>query len=219
MTTELAVAERGLGAAARRGSGASCSGRRCRRGCRSGSQARSSRIRTRREILVSLLQLLAVATFAALYTLTPKAFDPQTVPFEPVPVTLAVYAGFTLIRLWLAWQRRLQAWFLALSVVVDITRADGHDLELPSAVSGAAADLPEGADHDVRLHPDRAAHAALRALAGAARRRHRRGRLAGPGGLCGAGRGRGARSPTTSPPTRCPIRSCSAPSSTRSCRC
>ena len=72
------------------------------------------------EILVSLLQLLAVASFAALYTLTPKAFDPQSVPFEPVPVTLAVYAGFTLVRLWLAWQRRLQAWFLALSVVVDI---------------------------------------------------------------------------------------------------
>ena len=73
------------------------------------------------EILVSLLQLLAVASFAALYTLTPKAFDPQMVPFEPVPVTLAVYTGFTLVRLWLAWQRRLQAWFLALSVVVDIS--------------------------------------------------------------------------------------------------
>jgi adenylate cyclase len=73
------------------------------------------------EILVSLLQLLAVASFAALYTLTPKGFDPQMVPFEPVPVTLAVYTGFTLVRLWLAWQRRLQAWFLALSVVVDIS--------------------------------------------------------------------------------------------------
>jgi adenylate cyclase len=73
------------------------------------------------EILVSLLQLLAVASFAALYTLTPKAFDPQMVPFEPVPVTLTVYTAFTLIRLWLAWRRRLQAWFVALSVVVDIS--------------------------------------------------------------------------------------------------
>ena len=73
------------------------------------------------EILVSVLQLIAIASFAALYTLTPKAFDPGAVPFEPVPVTLAVYAGFTLVRLWLAWQRRLQAWFLALSVVVDIS--------------------------------------------------------------------------------------------------
>jgi adenylate cyclase len=73
------------------------------------------------EILVSVLQLLAVVSFAALYTLTPKGFDPQAVPFEPVPVTLAVYTGFTLIRLWLAWRRRLQPWFLALSVVVDIS--------------------------------------------------------------------------------------------------
>jgi adenylate cyclase len=73
------------------------------------------------EILLSLLQLIAVASFAALYTLTPKAFDPQAVPFEPVPVTLAVYVAFTLVRLWLAWQRRLRPWFLALSVVVDIT--------------------------------------------------------------------------------------------------
>jgi adenylate cyclase len=72
------------------------------------------------EILVTLLQLLAIVTFAILYTLSPKAFPPS-VPFEPVPVTLTVYAGFTLIRLWLAWQRRLQPWFLALSVIVDIT--------------------------------------------------------------------------------------------------
>ncbi len=72
------------------------------------------------EILVTLLQLLAIVTFAILYTLTPKAFPPS-VPFEPVPVTLTVYAGFTLIRLWLAWRRRLKPWFLALSVIVDIT--------------------------------------------------------------------------------------------------
>jgi len=72
------------------------------------------------EILVSLLQLAAIVTFAVLYTLAPKAFPPE-VPFEPVPVTLAVYTVFTLIRLWLAWQRRLRPWFLALSVVVDMT--------------------------------------------------------------------------------------------------
>jgi adenylate cyclase len=72
------------------------------------------------EFLVSLLQLLAIAGFAALYALTPKAFDPGAVPFEPVPVPLAIYTGFILLRLWLAWRRRLQAWFLALSVVVDI---------------------------------------------------------------------------------------------------
>ena len=72
------------------------------------------------EILVTLLQMLAIVTFAILYTLTPKAFPPN-VPFEPVPVALAVYAAFTLVRLWLAWRRRLRPWFLALSVIVDIT--------------------------------------------------------------------------------------------------
>ncbi len=72
------------------------------------------------EVLVSLIQLAAVTTFAVLYTLAPKAFPPE-VPFEPVPVAISIYAAFTLLRLWLAWQRRLQRWFLALSVVVDIT--------------------------------------------------------------------------------------------------
>ena len=59
-------------------------------------------------------------------------------------------------------------------------RADGDDLELPSPVSGAAGDLSEGADADVRLHPDRAAHAALRAVARDARRGQRR----RPAGWC-----------------------------------
>jgi adenylate cyclase len=72
------------------------------------------------EVLVTLLQLMAVVTFAVLYALAPKAF-PETVPFEPVPVTLAVWGAFTLIRLWLAWRRRLKPWFLALSVVVDVS--------------------------------------------------------------------------------------------------
>jgi len=72
------------------------------------------------EILVTLIQLVAIATFGILYTLAPKAFPPE-VPFEPVPVTLGVYTVFTLLRLWLACRRRLPRWFLALSVVVDIT--------------------------------------------------------------------------------------------------
>jgi adenylate cyclase len=72
------------------------------------------------EILVSLLQLLAVVTFAVLYTLAPKGFDPDKVPFEPVPYTLAAYTVFTLVRLWLAWHRRLTPAFLAVSVVVDM---------------------------------------------------------------------------------------------------
>lgn len=72
------------------------------------------------EILVSLIQLVAIGLFALVYTVAPKAF-PAEVPFEPVPWTLGAYTIFTLLRLWLAWRRRLPAWFLALSVIVDIT--------------------------------------------------------------------------------------------------
>ena len=72
------------------------------------------------EILVSLIQLVAIALFGMVYTIAPKAF-PAEVPFEPVPWTLGIYAGFTLLRLWLALRRLLTTWFLALSVIVDVT--------------------------------------------------------------------------------------------------
>src|ERR687892_600090 len=72
------------------------------------------------EILVGLLQVTAIVFFAVLYALAPKAFPPD-VPFEPVPWTIGAYLGFTLLRLWLAWRRLLPKWFLALSVIVDIT--------------------------------------------------------------------------------------------------
>lgn len=71
------------------------------------------------EILVSVIQLIAITTFAVLYTLTPKGFG-DDVMFEPVPLTLVVYAGFTLVRLWLALSRRLPRWFVAISIVVDV---------------------------------------------------------------------------------------------------
>jgi adenylate cyclase len=71
------------------------------------------------EVLVSLIQLVSTAIFGVLYTLAPKAFPPE-VPFEPVPWTIGAYVGFTLLRFWLAWRRRLPKWFLALSVVVDV---------------------------------------------------------------------------------------------------
>lgn len=71
------------------------------------------------EILVSVIQMLAIATFAVLYTLTPKGFGAD-VSFEPVPVTLAVYTIFTLVRLWLALKRSLPRWFVAISIVVDV---------------------------------------------------------------------------------------------------
>ncbi len=66
------------------------------------------------------MQVAAIVTFALLYSLTPKAFPPS-VPFEPVPIALAVYGLFTLVRLWVATRRRLGPVFLALSMIVDIT--------------------------------------------------------------------------------------------------
>jgi adenylate cyclase len=61
------------------------------------------------EIIVTLIQFVAIGTFAVLYSLTPKAFPPN-VPFEPVPLALAAYALFTLVRFGLAVRRRLRAW-------------------------------------------------------------------------------------------------------------
>ncbi len=71
------------------------------------------------EIIVSCIQLLAVATFATLYSLAPKAFPPD-VPFEPVPIALVAYTAFTLVRFALALRGRLGPGFLCLSVVVDV---------------------------------------------------------------------------------------------------
>jgi adenylate cyclase len=72
------------------------------------------------EILVCLVQIVAIAIFALFYSLSPKAF-PADVPFEPVPVALACYSLFTAARFWLAVRRRLGPFFLGLSVVVDMT--------------------------------------------------------------------------------------------------
>jgi adenylate cyclase len=71
------------------------------------------------EILVGWVQISAILTFAVLYTLSPKAFPPE-VPFQPVPWALAAYSLFTILRLVLAYRRRLTPVFLTLSVVVDM---------------------------------------------------------------------------------------------------
>ncbi len=71
------------------------------------------------EILVCFVQFGAIATFALLYALTPKAF-PDDVPFEPIPWTLGAYTVFTAGRLALAIRDRLTPLLLSLSVVVDI---------------------------------------------------------------------------------------------------
>ncbi|WP_035693759.1 adenylate/guanylate cyclase domain-containing protein [Azospirillum halopraeferens] len=72
------------------------------------------------EILIGWVQLGVVATFGTLYAVAPKTFDRTMTMFEPVPVALAAYLAFTLLRLGLAYRRRLAPWFLYLSVAVDV---------------------------------------------------------------------------------------------------
>ena len=71
------------------------------------------------EIVISFMQIGAILFFAVFYMISPKAFPPD-VAFEPIPVTLAVYALFTLWRTKLALERRLTPGFLSASVVIDV---------------------------------------------------------------------------------------------------
>ena len=71
------------------------------------------------EILIGWIQLGVVLTFAALYYLSPK--PPGANPMiAPEPWVLAGYVLFTLIRLNLAYRRRLPNWLLYLSVIMDM---------------------------------------------------------------------------------------------------
>ena len=75
--------------------------------------------RARNEILVGWIQAGLVLVFALFYSLSRKTF-PVDVMLHPVPWSLAVYAGFTALRLVLAYRNRLGRWMLVASVVVDI---------------------------------------------------------------------------------------------------
>lgn len=72
------------------------------------------------EILIGWVQLAGVLFFAVVYAIVPKTFDSE-VMFAPVPWALSFYSVFTLIRLYLAFRRRLPNWMIALSVVIDMT--------------------------------------------------------------------------------------------------
>ena len=71
------------------------------------------------ERLIGWFQLAVVAVFAVLYAVSPKT-APVDAEFNPVPVALGLYFLFTLLRLALAYRRWLPAWFLALSVIIDV---------------------------------------------------------------------------------------------------
>jgi len=70
------------------------------------------------EILIGWVQLVLVVFFLALYTIAPKTSEGTE--FTPVPYALALYFLFTVMRLFLAYQRILPRWFLMGSIVVDI---------------------------------------------------------------------------------------------------
>ncbi|WPZ37206.1 adenylate/guanylate cyclase domain-containing protein (plasmid) [Thalassobaculum sp. OXR-137] len=71
------------------------------------------------EILVGGLQVIAILVFGFVYAITPKAFS-ATVPFEPVPIVLGVYAAITAGRLALALTGRLTRPLVLLSAVIDV---------------------------------------------------------------------------------------------------
>jgi adenylate cyclase len=73
----------------------------------------------RSEILVGVAQLAFIVFMAVLYAISPKKFGADA-PFAPVPWVLSAYALFTLLRLALAYARRLPHGFVYLSIVVDV---------------------------------------------------------------------------------------------------
>jgi len=66
------------------------------------------------------VQMGIALTFAILYAVAPKTFNPD-VTFAPVPWALSAYFGFTALRLALAYRRPLPGWLLALSIIVDMS--------------------------------------------------------------------------------------------------
>ncbi|HSA82190.1 MAG TPA: adenylate/guanylate cyclase domain-containing protein [Geminicoccaceae bacterium] len=72
------------------------------------------------ERLIGWIQLAVVIGFAALFAVAPKS-APRGALIDPVPIALAVYLLFTLLRLALAYYVDLPRWFLGLSAVVDVT--------------------------------------------------------------------------------------------------
>jgi adenylate cyclase len=71
------------------------------------------------EALIGWIQLAVVATFAALYAISPKTFAADA-PFRPVPWAIGSYSLFTLARLALAYRMRLPGWLLTLSILIDM---------------------------------------------------------------------------------------------------
>ncbi|EFO30530.1 adenylate cyclase [Roseibium sp. TrichSKD4] len=70
------------------------------------------------ERLISWVQLGIVSLFSTLYLLAPRAEGADG--FNFVPVALAIYFGFTVVRLVLSYRFELPTWLLLLSIGVDM---------------------------------------------------------------------------------------------------
>ncbi|MGM0584866.1 MAG: adenylate/guanylate cyclase domain-containing protein [Pseudomonadota bacterium] len=84
------------------------------------TQADIRRLQRSSEILVCWIQFAAIAFFGLVYAITPKAFPPS-VPFEPVPAVLGLYAIVTALRLQLSRAGRLTGTLRVASAVIDVT--------------------------------------------------------------------------------------------------
>ncbi len=69
------------------------------------------------ERLIGWVQLAFLVAFAALYAVAPRAEGGSGENF--VPITLAIYFGFTVFRLALSYRMTLPGWFLVLSILID----------------------------------------------------------------------------------------------------
>lgn len=71
------------------------------------------------EVLIGWVQAAILLLWGALYAVSPKTF-PDDASFQPVPWTLAVYALFLALRIWLAHNGKLSNWMVTASIVMDI---------------------------------------------------------------------------------------------------
>jgi adenylate cyclase len=72
------------------------------------------------EKLIAYAQLAVGLIWTGLYLAAPKTFE-SGMSFEPVPIALGGYITFTLVRLYLVGRDRAPGWFLAASVLIDMT--------------------------------------------------------------------------------------------------
>ena len=91
------------------------------------------------ERLIGWVQLGLVAIFASLYGLAPRPRDAGMA--APVPIALLAYSAFAVLRLLLAYWRRLPGWLLHLSIFVDMALLFGliwafhYEYQQPAAFS------------------------------------------------------------------------------------